>query len=150
MNPRPGVTEVAEWLAEAGEFKLTAWPAEVGSGYPVASYYGETFWLPLMGPTTLWIIRRLVARQPGAVIHLIDLAGEMGLGQQVARHSPVVRSTARLAMFDLARMDGAGLAVRPNLPHLTIRQEASLPLHLQRSHVLLPRPASRARAAAGG
>lgn len=145
---RPGVSDVAEWLADAGQFRLAAWPDELGSGYPVTSYYGETFWLPLLGPTSLWVLRRLVARQPLAVVRLIDLAGEMGLGVTTAKHSPVVRATSRLAMFDFARLVGDELAVRPMLPHLTIRQELSLPPHLQRSHVLLPRPAPRANAAA--
>lgn len=144
---RPGISELGAWLADQGYFTLAGWHEPV-TGYPPASSYAETFWLPVLGPTSLWVMRRLVARPRGERVDLEELAGEMGLGNAVAAASPVVRSVTRLAMFDLLRVRDNAVAIRPMLGHLSYRQELRLPPHLQRLHVLLPTPAqARARAA---
>lgn len=50
---------------------VRAWsdPLVEAHGYPVTSNYVETFWLPILGPSATWALRRLagLAATPGGV-----------------------------------------------------------------------------------
>ncbi len=120
---------------------VTAWPDRVvdALGHDPRSAYTETFWLPIVGPSTTLFLRRVaneLDRQPDGFDLVIDeVALAMGLGGKGGRNSPFVRTIARSCQFDLAQMCGdAGLAVRRKLPPLTRHQVSRLPEPLQAEH----------------
>jgi hypothetical protein len=108
-------------------------------GHDPRSGYVETYWLGILGPSTTWLLRRLVARlesQPaGFDLALADTARCLGLGDKQGRHSPFIRALTRLVQFGLAQVQGDGvLAVRRKVPPLNRRQIARLPESLQKEH----------------
>jgi hypothetical protein len=107
-------------------------------GHDVESGYTETYWLPVIGPTALWALRRLtrwLEDAPGGYpLALAPFARELGLGDGVGRSSPVVRSIARLITFGLAEIRGGQLMVRRKVPPLARRHALRLPSHLAAEH----------------
>src|SRR3954469_5564817 len=113
---------------------IRPWPDEVIDtvGLDPRSYYVETFWLGVLGPSTTWLLRRLVngleGSPAGFELDLGDTARQLGLGDKGGRHSPFVRALTRCVQFDLAHLqDTRTLAVRRKLPPLNRRQVAHLP-----------------------
>jgi hypothetical protein len=124
-----------------GTLTVTAWPDPVidAVGYDPRSSYVETFWLGILGPSTTWLLRRLVAAleqcPEGAEVDLDDTAQCLGLAGRRGRHGPFRRSLERLVQFEMARPEGADvLAVRRRVPPLARRQLIRLPHSLQRAH----------------
>ncbi|MFL6205008.1 MAG: hypothetical protein ACJ739_06625 [Acidimicrobiales bacterium] len=108
-------------------------------GHEVRSPYVEQFWLGLLGPSSTWLLRRLVARfdaEPdGYQLDLPLTATELGLGARSGRHSPFLRSIERCCRFGAAQqVDATTLRVRRKLPPLTRMQLARLPAALQEAH----------------
>jgi hypothetical protein len=108
-------------------------------GFDPRSTYVETFWLGILGPSTTWLLRRLVAgleaAPAGFDLDFEETARCLGLGARLGRHSPFVRSLARCVQFELAQARGNGeLAVRRKLPPLNHRQILRLPPSLQESY----------------
>jgi hypothetical protein len=100
-------------------------------GHDPRSTYVELFWLPVLGPSATWLLRRL-ARQlderPGGVdLDAAELARALGLGERAGRHAPFARTVQRCVDFDMARWEGESrLAVRRRLPPLARRHLARL------------------------
>ncbi len=120
---------------------IRPWPDPVidNLGFDPRSWYVETFWLGVLGPSTTWLLRRLAtgleSRPAGFELALADTARQLGLGDKGGRHSPFVRSLARIVQFELARFDDRGLfAVRRKVPPLNRRQLNRLPDTLRVSH----------------
>jgi hypothetical protein len=127
--------------APATTLRVEPWPDPVIDevGYPAASAYVEQFWLGLLGPSSTWLLRRLVARleqaPEGFDLDLALTATELGLGMRSGRHSPFLRSIDRCCRFGAAQQIGESvLRVRRKLPPLTRAQVARLPLALQQAH----------------
>jgi hypothetical protein len=121
--------------------RIVAWPDPVIDtlGHDPRSWYVEQFWLGIIGPTSTWLLRRMVARfdsEPeGFELDLEDTARALGLGGREGRHSPFARALNRCVSFHLARPHGAGaLAVRRRLPPLPRRHLERLPLTVQELH----------------
>jgi hypothetical protein len=131
--------EAQQWAAARNVLLVVRWedPVVEALGHDVRSLYAETFWLPVIGPSALWMLRRLSGLD-GVEVGLTVLSRELGLGASYARHAPVTRTVARLICFGLAAPvpwpEGDHLAVRVALPPLTRRQLARLPDHLQLRH----------------
>lgn len=117
-------------------------------GHDPRSHYVELYWLGILGPSTTWLLRRIVAgfdeleevqADDGCYeLDLLDTARCLGLGERIGRSSPLARALARLVQFDVAALDGDGaLAVRRKVPPLTRRQVVRLPASLQASHQAL-------------
>lgn len=126
-----------------GDDKLTicAWPDPVIDtlGHDPRSTYVETYWLGILGPSTTWLARRLVAgleaKPDGYELDLGECARCLGLGDRGGRHSPFRRALGRLTQFELAQVRGPDtLAVRRRLPPLNRHQAARLPDCLRASH----------------
>ncbi|MBA2327910.1 MAG: hypothetical protein H0V95_14880 [Actinobacteria bacterium] len=120
---------------------IQPWPDPVIDtlGHDPRSLYVETFWLPTLGPTALLLLRHLAQRfderPEGLELTVADTSQALGLEQREGNSSPLVRSLARLAQFDLACDDGRGtVAVRRNLPPINVRHVRRLPLELQVAH----------------
>ena len=131
---------------ESTERSLTIrpWPDDVidSLGHDPRSHYVETYWLGILGPSTTWLLRRLVfgleASPSGFELPLADTARCLGLGDKGGRNSPFLRALTRLVQFDLAQPHGdTVLAVRRKVPPLNRRQVQRLPAVLQAEHQAL-------------
>lgn len=86
------------------------WPDEVIDhlGFDPRSAYVEEFWLPVLGPSTLWLLRRLAAgfdySPDGFDLDLAETARSLGLGDKSGRHSPFVRALNRCTQFGMAQL----------------------------------------------
>jgi len=108
-------------------------------GHDPRSAYVETFWLGILGPSTTWLLRRMVTgldRSPdGFELPLAETAAALGLGGKGGRNAPVARSLARCCQFGAAMFcGGTELAVRRRLPPLTRVQINRLPPELRAEH----------------
>lgn len=108
-------------------------------GHDPRSGYVEKFWLSVLGPSTVWLLRHcadVLERQPeGAEIDLAIAARRLGLGHKGGRNSPMARSILRACRFGAARASGSGcLEVRRRLAPLNRGQIERLPADLQRQH----------------
>src|ERR1700729_743857 len=96
-------------------------------GFDPRSAYVGGFWLPMIGPSPTWLVRRLAAgleaSPAGFGCSAADLARWLGLGTPSGRNATLIRSLRRAADFELVRFepDGTVLA-RRRLPPLTLRQ----------------------------
>jgi len=112
-------------------------------GHHPTSDYGEQFWLPIVGPSSLWTYRRLAGRfteEPrGYAVDLATLSREIGLGTGTGRNSPIVRALIRIVDFQLAEDIDDRLGVYTSLPPLNRRQATRLPDHLAARHQLMAR-----------
>jgi hypothetical protein len=120
---------------------IRPWPDDVidSLGFDPRSAYVETYWLGILGPSTTWLLRRLVAglevAPDGFELPLAETARQLGLGDRGGRNSPFLRAIARTTQFDLARPEGdAILAVRRRIPPLNRRQQLRLSPALQEAH----------------
>ncbi len=109
-------------------------------GFDPRSAYVETFWLGVLGPSTVWLIRRLVAELDnnplGYQIDLDETAATLGLRNNGGKHSPFMRALGRTCQFGIARTTGpASLAIRRKLPPVTQGQLRKLPESTQRQHL---------------
>lgn len=101
--------------------------------------YTEKFWLPVLGPSTIWFLRRVADRlddEPdGFDLDLADLARCLGVGVRGGRNAPILKTVDRCCRFGAARMFGrTGLAVRRRLAPLNLAQIDRLPEHLRVEH----------------
>ena len=119
---------------------VTPWPDPVldAVGHDPRSPYVETFWLSILGPSALVLLRKLAAaleREPGGFpLDPVEWAAEMGLGNKGGPQAPFWRSLDRVCRFGAADRNGELLAVRRRLAPLTSHQEKRLPVHLRPVH----------------
>ena len=114
-------------------------PSLAVSGHDPRSAYAERFWLGVVGPSTLLLLRRFargLEEQPaGFRVSLADTARALGLGTGTGRQGPLQRTIDRACTFGLARQISASeLHVRTHLPTLNSRQLGRLPTVVRRSH----------------
>lgn len=120
---------------------LTAWsdPLIDRLGHDPRSAYVEQFWLGILGPSTVWLLRYCVsaleASPDGVSIDLTETAAALGLGHKGGRNSPLARSIVRACRFGAARAAGeAELQVRRRLAPLNRGQVDRLPAALRERH----------------
>jgi hypothetical protein len=124
---------------------IVPWPEPVIDtlGHDPRSLYAETFWLPILGPTALLLLRHLATRfdetPAGVELRVAETSQALGVGNREGSSSPIVRTLARLEQFEMACADPRSptIAVRRNLPPVTRRQLGRLPMPLQRQHARL-------------
>lgn len=119
---------------------IRPWPDELIDtlGHDPRSAYVERFWLGVLGPSTIWLLRRIATgldQSPaGFDLPLADTARAIGIGGQ-GRSSSFARTLGRVVQFDLARIELPDVvAVRRRLPPLARRHLARLPESLQAEH----------------
>jgi hypothetical protein len=118
------------------------WPDSVIDqlGHDPRSAYVERFWLPVLGPSACWLLRRLAARlerdPDGFELPVDETALSLGLGVRPGRQAPLRRTIERCCQFRVTHLDGeaATLLVRRKLPPLTRNQVTRLPESLQAAH----------------
>jgi hypothetical protein len=113
-------------------------PVVEAIGYDARSSYVELFWLGTLGPTSTWLLRRMVSGfdsyPEGYELDLEQTASAMGLSLTAGVHSPFGKALNRCIMFGVAQLCGRGIAVRRTVPPLARRQLLKLPPHLQEAH----------------
>jgi hypothetical protein len=126
------------------------WPDSVLDevGHDPRSPYVERFWLAVLGPSSIVLLRRLAAElesnPAGFELKLEDTAKALGLGMKGGRNSPFLRTLSRCEQFHMIHVDhGDGvLLARRKLPPLTRGQVTRLPEPLQLLHREWQDPAS--------
>ncbi len=102
------------------------------------SGYVETFWLPVLGPSTTLLVRRLAERfeasPDGFELDSAAMGVDLGLGSKVSGRSGIVRTIDRCVTFKLAEFRGDVLHVRRRLPTLSMRQTRKLSPRLRALH----------------
>ena len=75
-------------------------------GHDARSPYAERFWLGVIGPSCLWLLRSIAygfeASPDGFETAVADLAGALGLGDRCGQNSPIQKALVRLGRFGLA------------------------------------------------
>ena len=121
-------------------------------GYDPRSTYVENFWLSVLGPTTTWIVRRMVTgldEYPGGYeLDLAQTAAALGLVFSPGAANPFARSLHRAVLFGAAQPVPGGLAVRRRLPPVSTRHLQRMPPYLQATHAAWRRPAAAGAAQA--
>jgi len=132
---------VAEAL-EGDCVRVRPWPDPAAdlAGHDSRSWYVETFWTGILGPSTVLLARRLAGlleRHPAGVdVPAVDLARALGLAYVGGRHNALARALGRAVMFNVATVAGGGeLQVRRRLPSLPRRQLLRLPASLRDEHL---------------
>lgn len=107
-------------------------------GHDPRSAYVETFWLPVLGPSTTWLLRRFASHlddaAAGVDLEVEDLARRLGIGERKGPNSPFSRTVKRCVDFQMAEWRDSALAVRRHLPPLARRHIRRLPESLQLEH----------------
>ncbi|MGD1010996.1 MAG: hypothetical protein ABR925_00465 [Acidimicrobiales bacterium] len=108
-------------------------------GHDPRSAYVETFWLPVLGPSTTWLLRHLnnkLEESPeGLDLDVEDTARALGLGERLSPNAPFARTVKRCVDFNMAEWRGPEqLAVRRRLPPLANRHLRRLPESLRLKH----------------
>lgn len=124
------------WLAEHDPVAIVPLvdPVVDTVGYDPRSNYVETFWLPVLGPASLVLLRRIADflddSPTGFPLPLAPTAASLGLGHTEALNAPLVRTLGRVVRFGMAAIEDEHLAVRRRLPPLARRHIARLPGYL--------------------
>lgn len=131
--------ETAEPLERSLRVQTWRDPVIDDLGFDPRSRYVERFWLPVLGPSTLLLLRRMAeeldAAPGGFELHLADAAGWLGLGVRGGRQQPLLRAVDRACTFGAARLvDTTTLSVRRRLAPLGARQVQRLIPPLQTEH----------------
>ncbi len=120
---------------------VTPWwdPGLAASGVDPRDTYVERFWLGVIGPSTVCLLRRfargLEERPDGFRVGLIDTSLALGLGRGTGRNAAISRTIERAANFGLLRQQLPGhLEVRTHLPMLPPRFVRRLPPVLRTTH----------------
>lgn len=136
-RPGPGPTDPSDHPT----LRIVPWVDAIADphGLPPGSRYVELFWLPVIGPSTTWLLRRisygLDVHHQGFDLDLAETARSLGLGDRMGKNSPFRRALQRLCTFQLARSHGRdALAVRTRIPPLPLRHLSRLPESLQAGH----------------
>ena len=118
---------------------LAPGPAESSVRFPVAHPYVERCWLPLIGPSATWCLRRLDSElgaiRDGVVIDVATLAGDLGLASARGGSARLARTIERLCDFGLARFSvDQALEIRRSVPPLSPRAITRLSPEAQLAH----------------
>jgi hypothetical protein len=116
------------------------WPDPVveTAGVDPRSRYVERFWLPVLGPSATFLLRRLaddLAEHPeGFALDVAAAASGLGLNPALGPRSPMGRAFGRLGRFGVLRPARPGIAVRRALSTLPRRLVVRLPPLLHDEH----------------
>ncbi len=121
------------------EMTVRAWEVDRGGPlFPAQHQYVEMLWLPVIGPSSTWLLRRLsgwaLACPQGLTVALPELSESLGLGWSSGANSSLQRSMRRLAMFGLARWADEVFEVATAVPPLHERQLTRMSPALVRAH----------------
>ena len=101
------------------------------AGFPLDHPYLEQCWTPVLGPSSVLLLRRmpwLWRDATPAEIDVAELGAQLGLGHGASRHSPIGRTVERIVRFRFAAWSGPGvLDVFSEAPPLSQRHLDRVP-----------------------
>jgi len=108
-------------------------------GHDPRSAYVERYWLPILGPSTVFLLRLIAdgfdQHNGPFQLDLVQVSMQLGIGMRGGKNSPMVRTLERCRRFGAARlMTTNSFEVRRRLAPLTRSQVSRLPEKLQRDH----------------
>ena len=113
-------------------------PVVESRGFCVRSDYVEWFWLPVLGPSATWLLRRIDFGfddyPSGYVLDAQVTARALGIAARDETGTIFGRAVSRLQMFGVAHTLGDSLAVRRILPEVSQRHLQRMPPHLRDAH----------------
>ena len=125
------------------QIRVTPWgdPIVDRLGHDPRSRYVEKFWLGVLGPTTILLLRhcaQLLEDSPeGFDLDFVSTASALGLGQRVGRAGPLTRSFERACRFSVVRsLSPTEIEVRRRLPPLNRVQVSRLSPRRQHEHAM--------------
>jgi hypothetical protein len=139
MLTRGPVVSAIDELVFPPEFRVVAWadPVVEAVGFSVHHAYVELIWLPVIGPSATWMLRRLgswaEACPEGMTVRLGELGAWLGIASSVGASSTVQRSLRRLVRFGLGSWQGQ-LAIRTMVPPASERHLRRLSPSLREAH----------------
>ena len=123
---------------------ITQWkdPVVEENGYCITDPYVEMFWLPVLGPTATWLLRRfsfgLLEQPDGVTLDIHDLARSLGVAYSPGKHNSFTRALQRCTMFGVAHQSALlptlTVALRTTVPPVSQRHLTRLPETLQLAH----------------
>lgn len=141
LDQHTGSTDPQRAADEPSSLVIRPWwdPVLATSGVDPRSSYVERYWLGVIGPSAVLLMRRLARgleeHPEGFQISLADTARAIGLGAGTGRNAPINRTIERACMFGaMRRMSPGEVQVRTHLPMLNARQLGRLPLAVRNSH----------------
>lgn len=127
MNQTPSVT-VVPWRDATVE----------SLGFPVRSDYVEWFWLPVLGPSATWLLRRIdfgfEEFPDGYTLDARATAQALGIAARDDTGTIFARALSRLQSFGVAHGGNESFAVRRVLPAVAQRHLNRMPGHLRDAH----------------
>lgn len=126
-------------------------PIEDANNFDPRSAYAATFWLPVLGPSTMWLMRKMADRfdlEPdGFEIDLLETSHALGIMSSGGKNNAFQRALNRAVSFHMGRtIDGRTIAIRRFMPQLHQGQINRLPPRLQRQHTRVITELPHARA----
>ena len=126
-------------------------PSQDGDHFDPRSEYAETFWLPVLGPSTMWLMRKMADRfdlEPdGFEIDLLETSHSLGITGNGGRNNAFHRALNRAVSFHMGRtIDQTTIAIRRFMPPLHHGQIKRLPVRLQNRHEVVIAEMPRVRA----
>jgi hypothetical protein len=97
------------------------------------SNYVELYWLPTVGPSCVWLYRRLVAwlnaagDRTGLTIDIVETGRLIGLHGAGGKNSPVARAVTRCGQFGL--LDDRGFQLGVRLPEVLRSSHPPVTVH---------------------
>ncbi len=139
--------DTTRWIVDEQTDRLRLRPCPAGIATLVDPFdeYVEMFWLPILGPSALWMLRRfhmgLRSQPDGFAIGLAELGQQLGLGTSVAANSSTVRTLDRLIGFSVVTRvqdtRGSHVGVPAGIRMLSDSQVGRLTPMLQAAHPAL-------------
>jgi len=144
VSVRPNRTDLHTDALDSGHpktMRIVPWTDREIDAFSIdcRSHYVETFWLPVLGPSATWLLRRvgdrLESEPEGFDLDLDETARSLGLGAVDRQHSPMRRAIDRCLRYGMARRSGDNVvAVRRHVPAVPARQLIRLPTEIQELH----------------
>ena len=107
-------------------------------GFPVRSDYVEWFWLPVLGPSATWLLRRIdfgFDQFPdGYVLDARSTAQALGIAARDDAGTIFARALSRLQSFGVAHGGTGSVAVRRVLPPVAQRHLSRMPATVRDAH----------------
>lgn len=132
-------------------------PSRDPDNFDPRSEYAENFWLPVLGPSTMWFMRKVADRfdhEPdGFELDLLDTSRSLGITGSGGRSNAFHRALNRAVSFHMGRtVDDTTIAIRRFMPQLHQGQINRLTPRLQQKHtdMIAALPRSQAEELARG
>lgn len=107
-------------------------------GFAARSDYVEWFWLPVLGPSATWLLRRIDFGfdefPAGYTLDVRATAQALGVAARDDAGSIFGRAITRLNTFGIAHGSSGTFAIRRVLPPVSQRHLARMPEHLRSAH----------------